>query len=286
MKFRKSRFPTFSSCPDGHHQPVVYTDLDGTLLDFESYALDCTLPAVKALQQAGIPVVFCSSKTFAEQLYYRRAFGLKDPFIVENGSAIVIPVDYFTFRYVFQTTRHGFHLIELGVSARHIISHLHTLRSDLGINFRCFTELSIDELSGITGLPPAMAQRAQQRDYSETIIPQRPSEDLSRLETALKQKGLKLHHGGRFFTVISREADKGRAVKALNRLLEQKFGPILTIGIGDSANDAPMLKAVDYPFLVQQPGGRWADLPVPATKIPAIGPHGFVDLAEWLLAER
>ena len=45
---------------------VVYTDLDGTLLDHHTYAFDEALGAIKALKDRGIPIVPCTSKTRAE----------------------------------------------------------------------------------------------------------------------------------------------------------------------------------------------------------------------------
>ena len=45
---------------------MVFTDLDGSLLDHENYAFDAALPALEALARADIPVSIVSSKTRAE----------------------------------------------------------------------------------------------------------------------------------------------------------------------------------------------------------------------------
>jgi len=60
----------------------------------------------------------------------------------------------------------------------------------------------------------------------------------------------------------------------------------LTFAVGDSPNDAPMLLAVDNPFVVQRPNGTWADLQIRGLeKIPAPGPSGFSQMVDQILQE-
>jgi len=42
---------------------LIFTDLDGTLLNAESYSYQAALPTLARLQQAGIPVIPVTSKT-------------------------------------------------------------------------------------------------------------------------------------------------------------------------------------------------------------------------------
>ena len=44
---------------------IVYTDLDGSLLDGTSYSYEAATPALTALREQGIPLVLVSSKTRA-----------------------------------------------------------------------------------------------------------------------------------------------------------------------------------------------------------------------------
>jgi predicted mannosyl-3-phosphoglycerate phosphatase (HAD superfamily) len=56
---------------------VIFTDLDGTLLDLETYSY---LPALEALGRVisgGVPLVFCSSKTSSEQQHYQEQLGIR-----------------------------------------------------------------------------------------------------------------------------------------------------------------------------------------------------------------
>ena len=45
---------------------VVFSDLDGTLLDHDTYAWDAAKPALTRLALLGCPVILTSSKTAAE----------------------------------------------------------------------------------------------------------------------------------------------------------------------------------------------------------------------------
>ena len=70
---------------------LVATDLDGTLLDRETYDFAPARPALDALREARVPLVLCSSKTRAEMEPLAVAIGAPGPLVVENGGAVVAP---------------------------------------------------------------------------------------------------------------------------------------------------------------------------------------------------
>ena len=70
---------------------VVFTDLDGSLLDGETYSFESATQALKALRMRNIPLILVSSKTRAEMEPLRRRLNHRDPFIVENGAAVFVP---------------------------------------------------------------------------------------------------------------------------------------------------------------------------------------------------
>jgi hypothetical protein len=74
---------------------LMFSDMDGSLLDHHSYSFAAALPMITALEQLDIPLILASSKTRAEILDLRTALGNRHPFIVENGAAIVIPKQAF-----------------------------------------------------------------------------------------------------------------------------------------------------------------------------------------------
>lgn len=261
---------------------IVYTDLDGTLLDLKSYSFMQSIGAIERLKSAGVPVIFCSSKTRKEQEFYRKSLELNTPFIVENGSAIYIPKGYFSKPIPYNTYQTDeYDVICLGKSVNKIRELLLKRRRELELVFDIYEDLPAEEVSMITGLDMKSARRAMQRDYSETILRGETSE---RLYEFLEAEGFQSIPGSKFETVISKSANKGKAVEILNELFKAEYGQIESFGIGDSRNDAEMLEAVQKAFLVQRPNGQWADVENAFVKVVnGIGPKGWVKVVEQIL---
>ena len=76
---------------------VVFTDLDGCLLDSVTYTYEPAAPALEALRAQDIPLVLVSSKTRAEIEPLRKQLDHHDPFMVENGAAVFVPRGLFDF---------------------------------------------------------------------------------------------------------------------------------------------------------------------------------------------
>ena len=71
---------------------VVFSDLDGTLLDRASYSFESARPALRALREKQRPARRCAAARRAPRWSRsRRELGLDGPFVVENGGAIVVP---------------------------------------------------------------------------------------------------------------------------------------------------------------------------------------------------
>jgi mannosyl-3-phosphoglycerate phosphatase family protein len=263
---------------------VIFTDIDGTLIDLATYSFKTSAPAIARLVKNKVPVVLCSSKTFSEQLFYRRILEIPDPFIVENGSAVFIPSGYFPFDITFQAERDGYLVVELGKKAKMIYRTLCRIRSRTGISFQTYQDLNIKEIADITGLSIEAAIRATQRDYSQTIISSFSPDVLKRFQKALVEEKLIALCGGRFLTITAQASHKGTAVSLLATHFRRKLKEVITVGIGDSPNDRTLLEAVDRPFLVQQPNGKWHPMEnIDVIRLPAPGPEGWCRMAEQFL---
>ena len=144
---------------DNEVMKLVFTDLDGTLLHPVSYSYSAALDSVRKLQDARIPIVFCSAKTMAEQQVYRRELGIKDPFIIENGAAIIVPKDYFRFPFSFSRIIDDYFIIELGVPYEEVRNRLGRLSEEHKAKVTFFGDLSTEEVSKVTGLNFVMCGR-------------------------------------------------------------------------------------------------------------------------------
>jgi len=269
-------------------QKILYTDLDGTLLDLQTYSFEESFEAVQLLKSHRIPVIFCSSKTRAEQMHYLQELKIQDPFIVENGSAIFIPEGYFDHSVPRGSRKNNFHIIELGASSRHIRTVFEEMRCNLSHALYGYRDLSIDKISEITGLNTEAARNAANREYSETIlegVDQLGKEEFEQFKSALHRHGISCLSGGKFHTMIDSQSDKGKAIQLLSSIYRDNRGDLSSIGVGDSENDEPLLRAVDRPYLVKKPGNYWEDIDVPGLKkINAIGPVGWSKLAKELVS--
>jgi mannosyl-3-phosphoglycerate phosphatase len=93
---------------------LIFTDLDGTLLDHDTYDFSPALPALTALRADNVPLILCSSKTRAELEYWKERLNIHDPFISENGGVLAIPEGYFKQPFDFQEEQNSYRIIYLG----------------------------------------------------------------------------------------------------------------------------------------------------------------------------
>jgi mannosyl-3-phosphoglycerate phosphatase len=254
---------------------VVFTDLDGTLLDHDSYSVRMSVPALDLLLRRGNPVVPVSSKTSAEIRQWKKMLYLNGPFICENGCGIVIPKKCFSQLPVANVDHGTEWRINLGMGIEEVRRHLHEIADQKGVHYRGFSQMSDDEISRYTGLAGEELQMCRQREYDEPFIVN-TDQEVEKIRSLAGAVGLVLTRGGRFHHITG-GCDKGKAVKILADIYRKEIPDILTVAIGDSHNDLPMFQMVDKAYLVQKPGG-FHDLTVPesvATRVPAIGPKGF-----------
>jgi len=264
---------------------VVITDLDGTLLDRTSYSYTAAMPALGLLREKKIPLVFCSAKTRAEQELYRNKLGICAPFIVENGGAIFIPRGYFPFDFNYHKTAGRYLVIELGMPYQEGRRILEQIRSELGIDFRGFGDMSPEGVARETGLDLEAARRAKRREYDETLKLDGTPREIERVLSAIQEAGLNYAYGGSYYDIMGAN-DKGRAAIILIELFRRKLGELQTIGLGDSVNDLPLLAIVDIPVLVQKPGVRWEEVDLPVLRrAEGIGPVGWRKAVEELIGQ-
>jgi mannosyl-3-phosphoglycerate phosphatase len=233
---------------------VVFADLDGSLLN-EKYEYDEIEPIVRHLLSSNVSLVFASSKTRSEIDFYRKKWQINDPFITENGSAIVIPENYFKISYGFTKRELGYNIIELGTAYRAIREKLAVARNRSGVNIVGFGDMTAEEIAKDSCLPLNLAKLAKKREYSEPFKILNGTE--KEVLLAIGEEGLCYTMGGKYLHALG-NCDKGKATFILKNLYLLQFKRILSIGIGDSANDLAMLKIVDTPFYVTKTANKKA----------------------------
>lgn len=245
---------------------AIFTDLDGTLLDHETYDWHPAAPCLGRLRQAGIPLVLASSKTASEIAPLRAALGFAHcPAIVENGAGILPP----------GRDRPG----ESGSHPR-----LRATLATLPPWFQGFTDWGAQAIARRTGLAPEDAARAAQRYFSEPGLYTGPEAQRAAFLEKLAEAGIQAAQGGRFLTLSFGGSKAGRMAELAARMP----GPPTTIALGDAPNDAAMLRAADYAVIVPNPAHQGPGLAPDGARIrlaPAPGPAGWAAALDALLAE-
>ena len=271
---------------------IVFTDLDGSLLDSTTYSYKAALPALTALREQGIPLVLASSKTRVEMEPIRERLDLQNPFIVENGGAVFVPQGFFDFPLERMRTRLPYQVMELGLPYHMLRDVLKQIEEAIETPLQGFGDLSVETIMQVTGLPRADATLAKQREYDEPFLLQGPQLLIEEVCRQIVTRGLRWTKGGRLFHLTG-DNDKGEAASILLRCyhrqqrMRRETERIETIGIGDSINDATLLAMVDYPILVQKPDGSYdPDIQLPRMiRAPGIGPAGWNEAVLELLAQ-
>lgn len=213
---------------------LVFSDLDGTLLDHDTYSFEPAVGTLARLSKIGAGVVIATSKTAAEVAPLRLEMGLEHwPAIVENGAGVLPP---------------GSELPPLGDAYPALRAALDGLPESLRSRFTGFGDMSAQEVCGATGLPLEQAQLAKRRAFSEPGI-FRGDRDLRRdFTAALAQAGISARDGGRFLT-LSFGATKASRMEEIIRGLR----PLHTAALGDAPNDIEMLERAETGILIPNP---------------------------------
>ncbi|HHE7564270.1 TPA: HAD-IIB family hydrolase, partial [Escherichia coli] len=145
-------------------QPLlVFSDLDGTLLDSHNYDWQPAAPWLTRLREANVPVILCSSKTSAEMLYLQKTLGLQGlPLIAENGAVIQLAEQW--------QEIDGFPRIISGISHDEISQVLNTLREKEHFKFTTFDDVDDATIAEWTGLSRSQAALTQLHEASVTLI--------------------------------------------------------------------------------------------------------------------
>lgn len=218
---------------------IVFSDLDGTLLDHQSYSHQAAAPALQRLRAQRIPLVLCSSKTAAEIIPLRRELGFENcPAIVENGAGILEA----NASRPLPAPRHA-----------ELTSIIEQLPAELSDSFSGFSSWGDTELEARTGLESAAARRAAQRDYSEPGLWQGDAADRREFIAALERRGVHAQQGGRFLTLGFAGSKATRMREIIARYRAQQADPVFSIALGDAPNDIEMLESADRGVIVPNP---------------------------------
>ncbi|MEM9969311.1 MAG: HAD-IIB family hydrolase [Pseudomonadota bacterium] len=213
---------------------VVFSDLDGTLLDHDTYDWAAARPSLAALKRHAIPLVLASSKTAQEIVLIQKELGLSSlPAIVENGAGCLGT---------------GWEAEAAEAEYKKIRTTLAQMPSDLRRHFVGFGDMGLDQVVAVTGLSVESAARAQQRCFSEPGLWQGTDTERALFEHVLQQNGISVRQGGRFLT-LSFGHTKAKRMQEI----ATQYGNAPTVALGDAPNDIEMLENADVGVIIRNP---------------------------------
>lgn len=213
---------------------IVFTDLDGTLLDHETYDWSPAKPVLDDLAAKGIPVILTSSKTAPEIAELRGAMGLDAwPAICENGAGVMPAgagelldrAPYFQLRETLKQVPEG-----------------------LRQHYRGFGDMDAAGVAEATGLPLISAEKAAHRAFSEPGLWTGSAEDRDAFIKILAALGVTARDGGRFLTL-----GWGRLKSDAMAEVLQMYGTPPSIALGDAPNDIEMIQNATHGVIIPNP---------------------------------
>ena len=224
-------------------QIIIFTDLDGSLLNKDTFMFDEIEDYFRELISKGIKIIPNSSKTEAELSDLNKQYNLDLSFIAENGSSI-----------------YGLNLIHKNLPERISLSrstdqiykvYSENIPSDLKQKITFILKLKLKEQKEIFGLPLNKMMLAIKRDHSIPIRFNGTEIEKNEFVKIINDSGLTIQTGGRVMNICD-NVNKSKAMSKTIELINKEIdNEIITIGVGDNQNDIDMLKQSDYPCLVK-----------------------------------
>ncbi len=262
--------------------PLIFTDLDGTLLDHDTYSAEPAQSFIETyLTTANIDVVPVTSKTQAELSLLGNAI----PFsvttqIAENGSVIKFSEDFARKADVTDT-------IVLGVNYETILSAINALPADLRREVLGFADMNAEEVANCTGLSVPDACRAKTRDATEPFLWSGNDLQMTALKDIMGSAGIHIQQGGRFFHFTG-TATKRCAIEKIMSLYREQRPQVdyVSIALGDGPNDLEMIETADYGVIVPNYSGAAIGSSKPHVRVAKqAGPKGWVSAVTDILRQ-
>ncbi len=262
---------------------LIFTDLDGTLLDHHNYSAKPADRLIEQLHDQGTAdIIPVTSKTQSELQWLRNSIPLQNILsVTENGSVI----------HACGSSPLGdddrAHSILLGIRYRAILEQVAKLPQSLRHHITGFADMPVEQVMATTGLRLDDARRAQDREATEPFLWSGSAPELSALREILIEENIQVQRGGRFYHLTGQATKENAMAKIISAFVERKPDfQIISIALGDGPNDLAMIEAANFGVIMPNPDGvtiETAKAHVRSAPVP--GPEGWVMAVQEILGE-
>ena len=233
---------------------LVITDLDASLLQHD-YSYEEAKPTLQSIRDLGYPLVLNSSKTLAELSAFAEEINTLAPVIAENGSTVGVHPESGLITVPNAHRQGSYTIVNTGPDRHTILLASNTLRIQHHYQFEGFADWSAEQLAEITGLLPAQAELAKQRQGTEPILWKDSESRLQNFIEQLAEEDIQVVRGGKFIHLMGKvdKADGAQLVTDLYQAAEPDTR-WTTVAIGDSENDLLMLERADIAVVIPHEG--------------------------------
>jgi mannosyl-3-phosphoglycerate phosphatase len=228
-------------------RPIVFADTE-LLLESLGRLPDEILSVRRLVTDEDVPLVLCSTRTRAEIEHLQNRFGLRHPFVCENGAAVCVPRGYFGFDLPNARNAGGYEVVEFGRPYEDVVQALDQAAARLGIDVEGFHDASSEDVARECRLTLQHAQLAKLREYGEPFrfVSHHPDQRI-RLFKALAARGFGCAAGGRY-DYVGAATDEVVGIRLLCQWYRRSLGPVLSVGVGDPVRDSGLLGFVHWPI--------------------------------------
>jgi predicted mannosyl-3-phosphoglycerate phosphatase (HAD superfamily) len=268
---------------------LILSDVDGTLLDGRATPPPGWERFVASLEPTDL-FTLASSRTTTELLAVQASLGVRGPLIAENGSMVVLGMDWpgGLAGRMEQVDGDLVRVVALGSRRLPVLAMMREVAAvcNLEIEYTLDAGLEIGPPDGRGRLVVLDDAATRQRSVLVQVSGTRRQREL--LHATLEGSALSMVPGGRW-QVVQCGSNKGIAATVLRNMLHAQRCRPQVIAVGDHANDRPMLEMADIRFAVRRPDGSVhpALADIPNLQVPnGRGPDAWNEIATLLGAQE
>jgi predicted mannosyl-3-phosphoglycerate phosphatase (HAD superfamily) len=231
-KARRGRSTPFSNAM----RPVVFTSLEGTLLDEDTFEARSSRSILRRLAAAAIPVVPVTEMTLSEVEPIAREHGMRHAMIIEAGGAIA------------RWTDSSWEIEPRGPEGDVLLDAIAAVEARSGADLTVYSVLPDHDATRLSGKSGAMLDGSRERGYSEPFVIERGN--VTKVAKAASSLGFTLRRGRRFFHLC-----RADALRSAFSCLCDELRCDLAIAVGGLPLDAEFLSRADISIIVPRADG-------------------------------